>query len=255
MRSKPDDYDKTMAETQLAAMRGLTLELLSVEGRPVASYPIAVIDNLRHLVMRLSIDGQFPKSLALSSALRGEGVTYQTFALATTLAHDTSANVGIVDLNWWWPPSRPFFPADNGGLAAVISGKKELDQVLIPTGWLNLSFVPAGNLKILDRSKASRGGKLKEIVQALSQRFDHLILDIPAILSTSDSIPLVALAEGCCLVIRQGVTPVEDVRSALDSISNLQVLGVILNQAKLATPEKLIKLILQTLPGEYRAGP
>ena len=55
--------------------------------------------------------------------------------------------------------------------------------------------------------------------------------------------PLASLSDACCLVIRQGVTPVEDVRLALDEIEHLTILGTVLNQAHYATPAVILKFI------------
>jgi Mrp family chromosome partitioning ATPase len=221
------------------------LDLPDQDGNILQSYPPEVVDNLRQLIIRLGINQPFPARLALTSALRGEGVSYQTVALAATMANDSNANIGIVDLNWWYPGILAGFIDQQEGLAAVMSGAQKLDQVIIPSRWPNLSFIPAGELKASERAKAARSQALHEIMESLSQRFDHLILDVPAVLASSDAAPLISLADGCCLVIRQGVTQIEDVRSALDTISHLNIYGVILNQVRLATPNVLIRLFPQ----------
>lgn len=218
------------------------LDLPDQDGNILQSYSPAVVDNLRQLIIRLGINQPFPARLALTSALRGEGVSYQTVALAATIANDSDANVGIVDLNWWYPGLLAGFIDAQGGLAAVIDGTQKLDQVIIPSRWPNLSFIPAGVLKASARAKAARSQALAEIIESLSNRFHHLILDVPAVLACSDATPLISLADGCCLVIRQGITRIEDVRSALDTISHLKIYGVILNQASLDTPDILMRL-------------
>ncbi|MCA9925602.1 MAG: hypothetical protein KC421_24695, partial [Anaerolineales bacterium] len=71
------------------------------------------------------------------------------------------------------------------------------------------------------------------------------LLDIPALLATSDAIPLASLSSGSCLVIKQGVTSIENVRLALDDIAHLNMLGVILNQAVIKTPKLFLRFIPQ----------
>jgi Mrp family chromosome partitioning ATPase len=56
---------------------------------------------------------------------------------------------------------------------------------------------------------------------------------------------LAALGEACCLVLRQGVTPLQDIRRALDDVEHLRVLGVVLNQVRVATPRWLLRLVPQ----------
>ncbi|MCA9873792.1 MAG: CpsD/CapB family tyrosine-protein kinase [Anaerolineales bacterium] len=213
------------------------------DGTPIYKFSGEVIDSLRYMVTRIMRNGQLPTRLAMVSALRGEGVTYISQALAATVANDMKARVCVVDLNWWWPSPIKLAARDNPGLAAVIAKEAKLDEVIEPTGWSNLALVPAGNMPVEHRPVTARSQELREIIDDLSTRFDYLILDIPAIHSTSDSIPLASLGDACCLVIRQGITTVEDVRLALDEIDHLPIIGVVMNRVKLATPASIAKLI------------
>ena len=89
----------------------------------------------------------------------------------------------------------------------------------------------------------ARSNALKEAIYRLSDQFDHLILDVPAIRKTSDSVPLASLGNACCLVIQQGITTIEDVKLSLDEIDHLSIIGTVLNQVNITTPEKLLNLI------------
>lgn len=213
------------------------------DGTPVYQFPDTTIDNMRALINRMNRSGEFPRRLAIVSALRQEGVTYISRALATTLAHDTTQKVCIVDMNWWWPSPTEMVAVDNPGLAGVISGEATLAEVTAPSGWSNLVMVPAGNIPRQLRPVMARSSALKEVLDELSKQYDHLILDIPAIQSTSDAIPLASLADTCCVVIQQGVTTMEDIGLALDEVAHIKILGVILNRVQLNTPEKILKYI------------
>ncbi len=222
------------------------LTLPGADGEPVAAYPGEVIDPLRRMLTHLGKKNALPRRIAMVAALRGEGVTYLSQALAATMANDMAARICVIDLNWWWPAKKDFIQDENGGLAAVLSGEKALDDALVPTGWPNLFFIPAGQTDQVQRHSIARSQALKDVVDSLDASFDHLIFDIPAILATSDAVPLASLASHCCLVIRQGVTPSEDVRRALDEIDHLSILGVVMNQARFKTPPAILKLIPQS---------
>ncbi len=213
------------------------------DGTPVYQFPDTTIDNMRALINRIKRNGEFPQRLAIVSALRQEGVTYISRALATTLAHDTTQKVCIVDVNWWWPSPTDMVAVDNPGLAGIISGEATLEEVIAPSGWSNLVMVPAGSTQRQLRPVMARSNALKELLDELASQYDHLILDIPAIQSTSDAIPLASLADACCVVVQQGVTTMEDIGLALDEIAHIKMLGVILNRVKLNTPEKILKYI------------
>ncbi len=219
------------------------LVLPMVDGTPAQNFQGGVVDNLRQMTTRLVRNFPLPQRLAMVSSLRQEGVTYLTRGLATTIAHDMHVRVCIVDLNWWWPSDSPLAARDDLGLAGVIAGQATLEEVVAPTGWSNLAYISAGPIPVEHRPVVARSPALVEIIDDLSERFDHLILDIPAIRATSDAVPLASLGEACCLVIRQGATIVEDVRPALDEIDHIPILGIILNKVQLHTPTWLTKLI------------
>jgi Mrp family chromosome partitioning ATPase len=203
------------------------------------------VESLRHMITRLGLQESLPTRLVLTSALRQEGVTYTARALAATLANDLLSKVCLVETNWWWPSADLAHLSTNGGLAAVVLNETTLDQAIVPTGRPNLSLVPAGHMPMVNRPVAARSTNLKETIDELGRRFDHLILDVPAVLATSDALALAALGGACCLVVRQGVTSVEKVRAALDDVQNLPMLGVVMNRVQIATPASLLKFVPQ----------
>lgn len=207
------------------------------------SFPGEVVQPLRRLVGRLALRGELPARLSIVSALRQEGVSRMTMALATTMAHDLAASVCAVELNWWWPGMAGEVGAASPGLAALLAGKVPLEVALLPTKWPNLMLLPAGKLLPEQRPVVANRPELRRIIMQLGERFDYVLLDVPALLATSDAIPLAALGEACCLVVRQGVTPVQCVRRALDDVEHMPVMGVVLNQVHVATPRWLLKLI------------
>jgi Mrp family chromosome partitioning ATPase len=219
------------------------LTISNRNGTREITFSAEVIENVRYIYTRMGNKDRIPVCLSIVSALRGEGVTTIAQALAATLAHDLKARVCLVDLNWWWPSRSPLIDGENPGLAGVFTGEVHLVDVLIRTGSRNLYMIPAGSMPREDRAVAARTRHLKEMLGELSQQFEYMILDVPAILSTNDAVPLASLGSACCLVISQGVTSTEDVRLALDEISHLKVLGVVLNRTKLHIPKPLLRLL------------
>ena len=255
----------------LGAESALTLR--TADGAPLYTFPGSVINSMRHLETSLMYKGALPARIAMVAALREEGVTYTTLALATTLAYDLDIRVCVVDLNWSSPGIKTEPPPENAtpeirprklfrakklkggssaannesenmaiqasgmtGLAAVLMGNATLDEALIQTALPNLMLLPAGNLPPAQRPAMARHDTLKACIKQLSRRFDHILLDVPAILGTSDAIALASLSTACCIVVRQGVTPVSQVRRALDDVKHLSMLGVVLNQARMSLP-------------------
>lgn len=209
-----------------------------------------IVNSFRHMVTSLVCGKGFPERLAVVAALRGEGVTYTALALATILAHDTAARVCAVELNWWAPGMQTQLHHETGiahkpSLADVVLGSATLDQALMESELPNLALLPAGNVPVEKRPILARSAVLKSVIEELSTRFDHLVLDIPAIGATSDAIALASLGTACCIVVRQGLTPTNIVQAALDDIAHLPMLGVVMNHVAFQTPRWLHGLVPQ----------
>lgn len=240
-------------------------------------YNAEVISNLRRMITVLIYQNQLARRIGMVSTLRREGVTYSTLALGAVLASDLAVRVCAVDLNWYAPgllaqaqPRKRSAPASRGpgwwpfrrtqggpggsepeaapipGVAEVLTGKISLEKALIATEMPGFSILPAGDLDDRERALVARSQILKELLDDIGTRFDYVLLDIPALLYTSDAIALASLSDTVCMVVRQGVTSTNSVRLALDEIKHLKMLGVILNQVRVYTPQ----LIRQFIPQE-----
>ena len=235
-------FFKKQQNVEVDDPRALTIP--KTDGTPGLTIPGNVIDSLRYVITRAGKKEPFPTCLSVVSSLRGEGVTTISQALGAIIAHDLMARVCVVDLNWWWPSESALYPKDRPGLAEVALGAVAIKDVITATGWPNLSWVPAGEMPQQNRPVVARNPVLKSVISDLKQLFDYIILDVPAISATNDAIHLAALGDACCLVVRHGVTNVEDVRAALDEVEHLKVIGVIMNRFKMATPPALARLVL-----------
>lgn len=219
--------------------------MTTVSGQKVAEFPPSVVSQLRRMVTRVKYTNELPKQFSLVSAIRGEGVTYMSWALSSIIANDLQATVCAVELNWWFPATLTLSGKDSG-ISAVLQKKKDLNDVILKTHNENFDFIPAGLLDSWQRAVFAHSDELKNIIAELRGRYDYVLIDVPAILSTSDAIPLASLTDSCCLVIRQGVTQIDDVRMALDDVSHLPMLGVIMNQVDLKTPSFIMRMIPQS---------
>lgn len=202
---------------------------------------------MRQMLTRMVASGQWPRAVALTSALRGEGVSYTAIALSAVLSLDTTTPVCLVETNWYWPSPLAVENRGlaSGGLAAVLEGELELDDALVRVQDSQLVVLPAGQMAparaTIDqwRVTAARSPEIKAIIAELRERFEYIVLDVPSVLATSDAIALAGLADACCLVVHQGVTPAPIVQEALGAIRHLPVLGVIMNHVRVHMPAGL----------------
>ena len=195
------------------------------------------------MVARIRKNDDFPKRLSIISTLSGEGVTSVALGIGGTLANDYKAKVCLLDLNWYSPSNLVGEGNDCPGIADILENNVPIEEVIKPAGDSGLYIMPAGALEEYKRPVVARSKALRELIDTLEGLFDHIILDIPALLTTSDSVALAAYGKSCCVVIQQGVTSIEDVKMGLDNISHLPILGVVINRVTIKTPDRLVKLL------------
>lgn len=237
---------KKTASAEKMVVASEPLALLGADGAPLITFPPEVVQNYRRMITRLVNESQLPARISVIATLPEEGVTFTCLALGTTLTHDWRKRVCIVELNWHRPGLLKYIPGStNPGLAAVLDNSASLDDVLIPTSLEGLTLLPAGEMVFGKRTMIARGTELRTVIEQLAPRFDHLILDLPALQLTSDAITLAGLGNAACLVIRQGVTPTAAVKRALDDVSQLHMLGVVFNRVRVQTPRAILGLIPQ----------
>lgn len=224
----------------------MPLQLLAQRSSAIYHLPLNLIHSLRHMVTKLNRGQQMPAKLAVVSALRQEGVSFVTQALATLMAHDLSRRICLIELNWWWPsaPMREW-ASHHPGLLPLLHGEMTWEAAVVQTNHPQLSILPAGAIPAAQRPVLARSYALQGMIAELSKEFDHLIFDVPAILTTSDAIPLASLADACCVVVQQGISSRATVKRALQEIDHLPMLGVVMNRVQVATPPWLLKWIPQ----------
>jgi Mrp family chromosome partitioning ATPase len=133
-------------------------------------------------------------------------------------------------------PSRPT-------LADAIESDVRLDDIIIPTTNPRLSMVQAGGVPVARRPALAQGRPLASLLDQLDERFDHVLLDLPPVLASSDAMNLAQLADAYVLVVRQGSTSEAQVEAAVDELQGGETLGVILNRFDSDIPRRLRRLV------------
>ena len=169
--------------------------------------------------------------IMVCSALPGEGKSFVCLNLAATLAM-SGARVLLVDGDLRRPSlHRAFNLVSLNGLKRYLEGQCDFGSCLHATSFESLSFVPAGGQLSFPAPLLS-GAKMREFVsRARSLNPAHLILvDTPAALVAPDAEMLSRLADSVLLVVAANSSPRSVVRETLDLLSEIKVLGVVLNR-------------------------
>jgi receptor protein-tyrosine kinase len=181
--------------------------------------------------------------LAVCSAIAGEGKTTIGVGLGVTLAQDfPDRHVLLVETDLQRPVLAADFQVEAGpGLAECLLNGWPLEPAYRPTLFDNLQLLPAGG-PVANPSRLLRSSRMAMAVDAMRQSHDVVILDLPAVLVTSDALLLSDLADGVILVVRAGVTPASLVAKALEQFDEDKLRGVVLNGAQSAIPRWLRRL-------------
>jgi protein-tyrosine kinase len=191
----------------------------------------------RHIVANAAIpDGRRCKNLVMiTSSLPGEGKTFCSINLAISLAMEIDRTVMLVDADFERPcvPAALGIKADGlrGFLDVIADPSIPLSDVLLKTDIGKLSVLPAGTPHE-HTTELVAGEATAELLRKMAARYEDRILIF-------DTAPLLAASEACALashmgqiviVVEAGKTTEKTLKEALDSVSQCNVAGVLLNK-------------------------
>jgi Mrp family chromosome partitioning ATPase len=237
---------RTVTLDELGGTADGALVIVDGDGTHLHVTPPRVAASLRFLLNRLQVPGTdgLPTRVAITSALRGEGVSYMTRSLAAVIAYDLEETVALVDLNWQNPPRDGKTDTDpHPSLAAAVEEGLDVTDIIRPTANPRLSLVAPGVVAPARRPAMAASRALEDVIDKLAQHFDHVLFDLPPVLAASDTITLSQLAEAVVLVVQQGITTATQVEAALAELEGREVLGVVLNRADSSIPPRLRKMV------------
>lgn len=214
----------------------------STDGTALARVPQPVRQEMQYLWTRLEVhDGDVPRSVGITAQLSGEGVSFISRALAAVLARQGSTC--LVEANWWGE-GLPIDDENNPGLVGLLLGSSDLDDVLVETDHPGLSVIPAGDLQVSPGFVVSTVDAMGQVLSQLHERFRYTVLDLPAISTSSTSLSFAAAADSSLLVVRQRVARLDQVQSATNDLRHTRLLGVIMNDNRVAMPKFLQRRLI-----------
>lgn len=213
-------------------------EAIEIKVRDVLVHrtPPSVARSLRYLLA----GEELPPRFAVASSIHGEGSTTISRSLAALIAYDWRESVCWVDLNWWKVnPLRQESALFDTTIADVVERRAPSVALAMPTSIPGLSMVTAGEVPLATRGRLPKSDELADVLDELSRSFDHIVLDLPPVLASSDAVSLSAFGAGYFLVVRQKTTSSVQVRAALQTLTAVPCLGTILNDTRSNVPRWL----------------
>jgi capsular exopolysaccharide synthesis family protein len=160
-----------------------------------------------------------------TSALRGEGTSTVAVNLATVFKNGSAC---LVDANLAQPSVHRLLGMNQGvGLADVLAGRSDLEEVLQKCPGSDLTVLTAGKDKYL-QPEAIASQEMYEVLLKLREEFEYVLIDAPPILVTADSATLCSMVDGVALVIDMQRSRKKPIKRALETLHDSNILGFIL---------------------------
>jgi capsular exopolysaccharide synthesis family protein len=195
----------------------------------------------RSIYSRIEIETA--KTIAVCSAVSGEGKTTVSLGLATAIAQDfPGRRILIVETDFERPQLAEDFALPTApGFSEYLESLPLLHRYCRATLLTNLHLMPAGGH--VDRpSQLLRSGELPAALDLLSEDHDLVVVDVPAILASSDAELIANSTTASILVVRSGMTPVSLVADAATRLKD-NLRGLVLNDVEFATPAFLRRMM------------
>jgi tyrosine-protein kinase len=231
--------------TRLQALTGVPLLAEIPADRNARMSPIAVdqdpgsrrAEAYRRLRTNLQFHGGVrqhsgAKVVVVTSAVRGEGTSATACNLARALADGNQ--VLLIDANLRHPQVETYLDLDPGpGLTTVLAGRLLWPFARRRLGDVPLEVLPAGPVAPrMGELLTARG--MDNLLREVRERYDFVIIDVPALLPVSDAAAVAARADEVVLVVRYRKTNEDQVAAALRTLDAVSapLIGTVLSMAK-----------------------
>jgi capsular exopolysaccharide synthesis family protein len=173
----------------------------------------------------------------VTSAVPGEGKSSTTCGLAVLFA-EAGQRTLIIDADLRRPRIADYLGLEGGvGLTTVLVGKASVDDVLQRYG-TDLWVLPSGFLPP-NPSELLGSRHMAELLEALREEFDMVIVDCPPLLPVTDAAVVAARADGALLLSRARKTTSAQITAGVQALQSVdaRLLGCVLNMVAAKGPD------------------
>ncbi len=211
----------------------------SMEGRRTLHEHLEFTAKEQYKLLRTNLSFTIPAEIkcpiiGMTSANRGEGKSTTAINLAYVLA-ESGKRVLLIDGDLRVPSiAKKMELAPAPGLTNLLMEQEPMDlSVFRSTILSNWYVVPSGELPP-NPSELLGSRRMENLLRALSEKFDYIIVDLPPVNLVSDALAISSLITGMIVVVKEDQTEKRELEQCYRqlSLSNVKVLGCVLNNAK-----------------------
>lgn len=175
--------------------------------------------------------GDEAQVIVVTSGIPGEGKSTVSMNLAVAFASDAGTRTLLIDGDMRRPTvGHKLNPEPKLGLSEVLSGQADLVHAVVHLSNCPLHVLPAG-ARPADPLQLLASLEAKNLLVALRERYDRIIVDTPPIIPFTDADALGATSDGILLVVQAGTTPKAAFAQGIAAVTSTRILGIVLNGA------------------------
>ena len=217
-----DEITTAIAMPMLGVVPRMSRRLNDVQrGRLVLTEPLGDVAEAFRAIRSSVVVGSKARTILVTSAVRTEGKSTVTSNVALALA-EAGYRVLLIDADLRKPVQQQIFALESAiGLSQVLEEKATVDQAIVQTPIDGLDLMPCGQIpenpgELMDTRS------FPEILAALSERYQYVVIDSPPVLPVADARILASMTDATLLVVRAEKA---NRRATIDARDGLLILG------------------------------
>ena len=183
------------------------------------------------------------KKIAFTSSAKGEGKTVTAINIASALAQQVDTRVIVIDCDLRRPrvhSALSITPVP--GLTNYLNDECSFDDIIKETKIPILNAVCYGAIPP-NPSELLASDAMSDFIKTIENSYDYIVFDTPPIGVVIDSVPILKIADGVVVVVRNNTTTYPELNKTLDTLnrSDTKVLGIIVNRVNPVESKKYSK--------------
>lgn len=178
------------------------------------------VRNLRTSILMSNIDRE-PQVVMITSSIPGEGKTTLSIALTRYLASMEGKRALLLEADLRRKTLRAYVDNEpNVSLLDVLLGRSSADNIDLFNEELGIEVL-AGSDTGSNAADLFSSRRFKDLMDALRQEFDYIVIDTPPVLAVPDARVLSGYADVVVFAVRWGTTTKTQVRQGLEMLGSV----------------------------------
>lgn len=205
--------------------------IVGEKGAPRAGAPSEEFRSLRTRMNHLQ-SLQPIRTVVVTSPSPAEGKSFTAANLALAEAQLADNPTLLADFDFRRPVLHTYFNLSRSpGITDYLEERVTLREILKKVAGLNLYVLTAGE-SVINPLELLNLARCKQLLEELARHFKWVIIDTPPLLYASDANLLGTLCHATLLVVRIGMTTIETVTRAVQTLCENNLVGVVANGAR-----------------------